>query len=97
MPSFIWQRWPAGSAWTCRRIASTQFPTNTPVLVDLKPTGQGYMEDFFAAGGVGGVLRRLAGVLDLDAATVTGERLGARLPGDDEWIDPAVIRPSTRR
>ena len=65
----------------------------TPVLVDLKPTGQGYMEDFFAAGGVGGVLRRLAGVLDLDAATVTGERLGAWLPGDDEWIDPAVIRP----
>ena len=65
----------------------------TPVLVDLKPTGQGYMEDFFAAGGVGAVLRRLSGVLDLDAATVTGERLGAWLPGDDDWIDPAVIRP----
>ena len=39
------------------------------------------------------MLRRLSGVLDLDAATVTGERLGAWLPGDDEWIDPAVIRP----
>ena len=31
----------------------------TPVLVDLKPVGKGYMEDFHAAGGVGGVLREL--------------------------------------
>src|SRR5207247_1725085 len=32
---------------------------DTPVLVDLKPSGQHYMEDFFAAGGMGGVLREL--------------------------------------
>src|SRR6185437_500107 len=31
----------------------------TPVIVDLKPTGQFYMEDLFAAGGVGAVLREL--------------------------------------
>ncbi len=34
----------------------------TPVLVDLKPVGEGYMEDFFAAGGVGAVLRELKAV-----------------------------------
>jgi len=31
----------------------------TPVLVDLKPTGPHYMEDLFAAGGIGAVLREL--------------------------------------
>jgi dihydroxy-acid dehydratase len=70
-----------------------RFSDATPVLVDLKPTGQGYMEDFFAAGGVGAVLKRLAAVLDLDAMTVLGARLREFATADDGWIDPAVIRP----
>jgi dihydroxy-acid dehydratase len=65
---------------------------STPVLVDLKPTGQGYMEDFFAAGGVGALLRRLSPLLDLDAMTVTGSPLGETLPEAQDWIDDAVIR-----
>jgi dihydroxy-acid dehydratase len=65
---------------------------STPVLVDLKPTGQGYMEDFFAAGGVGALLRRLSPLLDLDAMTVTGSPLGDTLPEPQDWIDDAVIR-----
>jgi dihydroxy-acid dehydratase len=64
----------------------------TPVLVDLKPSGQHYMEDFFAAGGLGAVLRELRDRLHLDCLTVTGETLGARLGGDDAWVDRAVIR-----
>lgn len=64
----------------------------TPVLVDLKPTGQGYMEDFFAAGGVAGLLRRLSGLIDLDAMTVTGGRLRDTLPEAEDWIDDTVIR-----
>ena len=44
----------------------------TPVLVDLKPSGQHYMEDFFAAGGLGAVLRELRDRLHLDCLTVTG-------------------------
>ena len=35
----------------------------TPVLVDLKPTGQHYMSDLNAAGGLGAVLRELAPLL----------------------------------
>ncbi len=64
----------------------------TPVLVDLKPSGRHYMEDFFAAGGLGAVLRELRDRLHLDCLTVTGETLGARLQGDDAWVDRAVIR-----
>ena len=36
-----------------------ELSDSTPVLVDLKPTGQHYMSDLHAAGGVGAVLREL--------------------------------------
>src|SRR5688572_14631803 len=43
---------------------------STPVLVDLKPTGQHYMSDLYAAGGVGAVLREIKPLLHLDCMTV---------------------------
>jgi dihydroxy-acid dehydratase len=65
----------------------------TPVLVDLKPVGEGYMEDFYAAGGVGAVLRELRPLLHLDTIDVTGARLGDRLEAPIDWVDRAVIKP----
>src|SRR5690349_585226 len=65
----------------------------TPVLVDLKPTGPHYMEDLFAAGGIGAVLRELKPLLHLDCLTVTGETLGQRLAGPAGPVDRDVIRP----
>ena len=65
----------------------------TPVLVDLKPTGSHYMEDFFAAGGMSAVLHELKPLLHLDCMTVTGETLGDRLAVPPEWVDRAIIRP----
>ncbi len=44
----------------------------TPVLVDLKPVGEGYMEDFHAGGGMGALLRELQPLLHLDTIDVTG-------------------------
>jgi dihydroxy-acid dehydratase len=65
----------------------------TPVLVDLKPSGQHYMEDLFAAGGLGAVLRELRDVLHLDCLTVTGQTLGERLDAEkDAWVDRSVVR-----
>ena len=64
----------------------------TPVLVNLKPVGNGYMEDFFAAGGMGALLRELKDLLHLDAMTVTGETLGERLAQPhDSWVDRTII------
>jgi dihydroxy-acid dehydratase len=51
----------------------------TPVLVDLKPSGQHYMEHFHAAGGMTTLLRELKPLLHLDALTVTGRTLGEEL------------------
>ena len=64
----------------------------TPVLVNLKPVGNGYMEDFFAGGGVGALLRELKDLLHLDCMTVTGETLGERLAAEGEsWVDRTII------
>ena len=48
----------------------------TPVLVDLKPSGSHYMEDLNKAGGLAPVLKELSSLLYLDCLTVTGESLG---------------------
>jgi dihydroxy-acid dehydratase len=63
----------------------------TPVLVNLKPVGNGYMEDFCAAGGMGALLRELKPLLHLDCVTVTGETLGERLAGDDKSSDKTYV------
>jgi dihydroxy-acid dehydratase len=68
-----------------------ELSDTTPVLVNLKPTGANYMEDFFAGGGVGAVMRELKKDLYLDCLTVTGETLGDRLGADDEWVDHEII------
>jgi dihydroxy-acid dehydratase len=64
---------------------------STPVLVNLKPVGNGYMEDFCAAGGMGALLRELKPVLHLDCMTVTGETLGERLAHDAGYVDGTII------
>jgi dihydroxy-acid dehydratase len=70
---------------------------STPVLVNLKPVGNGYMEDFCAAGGMGALLRELKPLLHLDCLTVTGETLGERLAGDDaDYIDRTIIAEANK-
>ena len=68
-----------------------ELSDTTPVLVNLKPMGSHYMEDFFFAGGMGAVLRELRPLLHLDTISVTGETLGDRLDTDDGYIDTRVI------
>ena len=63
------------------------------MLVDLKPVGEGYMEDFHAAGGVGAVLRELRPLLHLDTIDVEGRTLAERLDEPLDWVDREVIRP----
>ncbi|MCJ2012382.1 IlvD/Edd family dehydratase [Methylobacterium sp. J-076] len=67
----------------------------TPVLVDLKPVGEGYMEDFHAAGGMGALLRELRPLLHLDTIDVEGRTLAERLDEPAGWVDRAVVRPFT--
>ena len=69
-----------------------ELSDSTPVLVNLKPVGNGYMEDLFAAGGIGALMREIKDLLHLDAMTVTGETLGERLEADGAaWVDRKII------
>ena len=70
-----------------------ELSDETPVLVDLKPVGSGYMEDFHTAGGLDKVLRALAPQLTLKTLDVTGRSLEQRLQEESsEQIDQNVIR-----
>lgn len=68
----------------------------TPVLIDLKPSGQHYMEDFHKAGGVPALLRELRPLLHLDAMTVSGRTLGQELEDAPPPFEQSVIRPLAR-
>jgi dihydroxy-acid dehydratase len=65
----------------------------TPVLVNLKPTGEHYMQDLFAAGGLQAVLHELKDLLELDCMTVSGQTLRERLATPPLYVDRSVVRP----
>jgi dihydroxy-acid dehydratase len=68
-----------------------ELSDSTPVLVDLKPTGEGYMEDFHAAGGMPALLWELRDMLHPDPIDVTGVSLGERL-SEPAFVDRRYIR-----
>ncbi len=82
----------AGRAWISVDLSKfNNLSDTTPVLVNLKPVGKDYMEDFFYAGGMGAVLRELRPLLNLDTLTITGETLGDRLEEDNGYVDNRII------
>lgn len=69
---------------------------STPLLVDLKPSGDNYMTDLHGAGGMLALLHTLRPLLRLDALTITGQTLGEAL--DSSALAPfpltrQIIRP----
>ena len=64
----------------------------TPVLANIRPSGKYLMEDFYYAGGLRGLMARLADSLDTSVPTVNGRTLGENLEGAAVYSDD-VIRP----
>lgn len=65
----------------------------TPVLANIRPSGQEYlMEDFFYAGGLPALMKELGDKLDLSVTTVNGRTLGENIAGAENYNDD-VIRP----
>jgi dihydroxy-acid dehydratase len=79
--------------WDIDFDALDRMGRKTPVLVDLKPSGQHYMEDFHKAGGVPALLRELKPLLKLDAMTVTGRTMGQEIERSGAGFPQEVIRP----
>ena len=66
--------------------------SHLPCLVNLKPSGEYLMEDFYYAGGLPAVLREIAPHLDLSAPTANGRTLGENIASAPCW-NRDVIRP----
>jgi dihydroxy-acid dehydratase len=66
---------------------------DTPVLVDLKPTGAHYMEHFHQAGGVPRLMQEIRDLLALDAKHVLGGTLGEAIAQYEDVPGQTVIRP----
>ncbi|HEX5515972.1 MAG TPA: dihydroxy-acid dehydratase, partial [Pseudolabrys sp.] len=64
-----------------------------PVLIDLKPSGEHYMEHFHHAGGVPKLMAQLGDLIDLDAKTITGQTLRDVVAGAEEVPGQDAIRP----
>ena len=74
-----------------------ELSRDTPVIVDLKPSGTGYMEDLHAAGGGVKVLAELADCLDLGVMTLTGRSLADELAQTviPDWPQD-IVKPASR-
>ena len=56
-----------------------------PMIVDLKPSGLGYMEDLYKAGGSIRIFNELKDFLHLDAKLVNGKTLGDEIQKASKW------------
>jgi dihydroxy-acid dehydratase len=64
-----------------------------PVIANIRPSGDAYlMEDFFYAGGLPALLKRIEGHLQTDALTVNGRTIGENIAGAEVY-NADVIRP----
>lgn len=69
-----------------------EISSETPFLLNLRPSGQYQMEEYFEAGGVPALMKELESLLHLDCLTVTGRTIGENLQsvrtGDRKVIFP---------
>jgi dihydroxy-acid dehydratase len=72
-----------------------EISRTTPVLANLRPSGEYLMEDFFYAGGLRALLKNLGDRLERSSRTVNGRTIGENI-ADAEVFLPDVIRtPAT--
>ncbi|MBZ5514566.1 MAG: dihydroxy-acid dehydratase [Acidobacteriia bacterium] len=69
-----------------------EISRSTPVVANLKPSGEFLMEDFCYAGGLPAVMKEISPLLKLDALTVTGKAVGDNL-ANAACFNRDVIKP----
>jgi dihydroxy-acid dehydratase len=69
-----------------------QLSRKVPVLIDLKPSGDHYMEHFHHAGGVPRLMAEIKDLLDLETPTVAGT-LADSIAAAEQVPGQTVIRP----
>jgi dihydroxy-acid dehydratase len=69
-----------------------EISQHTPMIANLRPSGQYLMEDFYYAGGLRALLKEISELLHLDCLTVSGQTLGEGI-AEANLINAEVIRP----
>jgi len=65
----------------------------TPVIANIRPSGEYLMEDFYDAGGLPALLNRIRHLLRLDCRTVNGKTLGQNIEGAQVYNDKVILTP----
>jgi dihydroxy-acid dehydratase len=69
---------------------------DTPVLLNIRPSGEFYYNDFFNAGGVPALLNAMGHLIHRDTLTVTGRTLGEEIEGaavQDDRVIGSLSKP----
>jgi dihydroxy-acid dehydratase len=72
-----------------------EISCRTPVIANIRPSGEYLMEDFFYAGGLPALMHEISDLLHLDCVTVNGKSLGSNLEAAAS-IQHDVIRPKSK-
>lgn len=73
-----------------------RLSADTPVLLNVRPSGKYYYNDFFNAGGVPALLNAMGDLIDRDVLTVTGRTLGTEIVDatiDDDRVIGTIDQP----
>ena len=70
-----------------------EIAATTPLIANLKPSGEYVMEDLHRAGGSRALLSRITDLPHADAPTINGKSLGENIAGAEVYDDD-VIRPA---
>jgi len=69
-----------------------EISDRTPMIANIRPSGEYLMEDFYYAGGLKALLGEIRALLNLDCVTVTGQTMGQNLESA-RVCNAEVIRP----
>jgi dihydroxy-acid dehydratase len=67
-----------------------EMAAKVPVVANVFPSGEYLMEDFYFAGGINALLRKLSRHLSLDRPTVNGRTLGENIADAECWNDDVI-------
>ena len=70
-----------------------EISQRTPVIANLRPSGEFLMEDFYDAGGLRALLNRMRSSLKLDVRTVSGKTLGQEIDGAQVFNEKVILSP----
>ena len=68
-----------------------ELSRSTPCILNLRPSGEYLMEDFFLAGGLPVVMDRISHLLQTDCMTVSGKTLGQNLDGAENYDEKVIL------